>query len=290
MNVANMTYSYILIFIFGSVIGSFLNVCIYRIPRSKPLVFSRSKCPSCNKIIPWHDNIPFLSYALLKGRCRYCENRISFRYFAVELISALAFLILFAIFGFTASFCIYSLLTFALIVVTFIDLEFQIIPDRISIGGVLLGVILSVFFPELHDSNIWKNSVVKSVLGILAGGGIIYFTRLFFNIVLLWIRRTGYYLRSNPYWRKRLSRYRHVKDSMGMGDVKLMAMLGAFLGWEKAIAIFLIAPFCGIFSAIYLLVKKKALVTPYGPYISMAAFLVIIFWQQGHDVLYRLLF
>ncbi|MFH1854470.1 MAG: prepilin peptidase [Candidatus Omnitrophota bacterium] len=281
---------YLFIFILGLIIGSFLNVCIYRIPRKESIIFPGSKCASCRKPIPWHDNIPLLSYMLLKARCRVCKARISFRYFVVELISAAAFLILFVIFGITARFYIYSLLTFALIVVTFIDFEFQVIPDRISIGGILLGIILSAFFPALHGSYLWKNSIVKSILGILTGGGIIYFTRLFFNIVLLWIRRTGYYLRSNPYWRKRLSRYRHVKDSMGMGDVKLMAMLGAFLGWEKAIAIFLIAPFCGIFSAIYLLVKKKALVTPYGPYISMAAFLVIIFWQQGQDVLHRLLF
>jgi leader peptidase (prepilin peptidase)/N-methyltransferase len=279
----------VLIFIFGSIIGSFLNVCIYRMPRNVSLVFPGSRCTSCKKPIPWYDNVPFLSYILLGGKCRFCKAKISFRYFIVEFISASAALILYMNFGFTPKFWIYSLLTFSLIVVTFIDLEFQIIPDRISIGGLAMGIILSVFVPQLHNSLTWKAGLINSILGALIGSGIIYFTMASFNIVLLWIRRTGYYLRRNPYWRKRLSRYRHVKDSMGMGDVKLMAMLGTFLGWKKAIAIFFIAPFCGIFSAMYLLLRKKALVTPYGPYISIAAFLVIIFWQQAKDILYRLL-
>lgn len=281
---------HLLIFILGSLIGSFLNVCIYRMPRNESIISPGSRCTSCKKAIPWHDNIPFLSYILLKGRCRSCKGKISVRYLAVEFITSAAFLVLFMHLGFSARFWIYSLMTFGLIAITFIDLEFQIIPDRISIGGLVLGIVLSTAMPQLHSVSTWKAGLRNSALGILIGGGIIFFTMLFFNIVLLWIRRTGYYLRRNPYWRKRLSRYRHVKDSMGMGDVKLMAMLGAFLGWQKSIAIFFLAPFCGIFSATYLLVRKKALITPYGPYIAMAAFLVIIFWQQGKNILYRLLF
>ena len=283
-----MTYA--IIFIFGAIIGSFLNVCIYRIPRKEPVCFSWSRCPSCKKPIKWYDNIPFLSYIFLMAKCRSCKARISFRYFAVELISALSFLILFMNFGLTYRFWTYSLVTVSLIIVTFIDLEFQIIPDRISIGGTVAGILLSTLNPGLHNVLTWKPGLAASLAGTLVGGGIICFTMLFFNIILLWIRRTGYYLRRNPYWRKRLSRYRHVKDSMGMGDMKLMAMLGAFLGWKKVVAIFFIAPFCGIFSAMYLLFRKKALITPYGPYISIAAFLVIIFWQQGKDILYRVLF
>ncbi len=281
---------YVSIFILGAVVGSFLNVCIYRIPRKESVVFPGSRCTSCKRSIPWYDNIPFLSYIFLKGKCRFCNERIRLRYFVVELISALLFLLLFIHFGFTAKFWIYSLVTFALIVVSFIDLEFQIIPDRISVGGLVIGVALSLFMPQLYGGLTWKIGLRSSLLGALAGGGIIFFTMLFFNIVLLWVRRTGYYLRRNPYWRKRLSRYRHVKDSMGMGDLKLMAMLGAFLGWEKAITIFFLAPFCGILSAMYLFFRKKALVTPYGPYISIAAFLVIVFWQQGKNILYRLFF
>ena len=271
---------YAIIFIFGAIIGSFLNVCIYRIPRNESIVFPRSRCTACKKPIPWYDNIPFLSYIFLKARCRFCKEKISFRYFLVEFISAIFFLILFMNFGWTPKFWIYSIVTFALIVASFIDLEFQIIPDRISIGGILLGIILSGFFPKLHGHHIWKDSLVKSILGILVGGGIIYFTRLFFNIVLLWVRRTGYYLRRNPYWRKILSRYRHVKDSMGMGDMKLMAMLGAFLGWKMAMLIFFLAPFLGTPYGLYLKFKKQQDIIPYGPYISMASFVAMVWGER----------
>jgi leader peptidase (prepilin peptidase)/N-methyltransferase len=162
-----------LIFIFGLIVGSFLNVCIYRIPREESLVFPGSRCVSCKKPIKWHDNIPLLSYVLLKGKCRSCGAKISPRYFFVESISALSFLTLFMNFGFNYIFWIYSLLVFSLIAVTFIDLEFQIIPDRISLGGMGAGVILSVIFPGLQAAFNWKIALLNSILGIVAGGGLI---------------------------------------------------------------------------------------------------------------------
>ena len=253
---------HLLIFIFGSIIGSFLNVCIYRIPRNEPIAFSRSKCPSCKKLIRWYDNIPFLSYIFLMGKCRSCKGRISFRYFAVEFISALAFLILFIHFGFNYMFWVYSLLSFSLIVVTFIDLEFQIIPDRISLGGLGLGLILSIFIPGLHDAFTWKGGLVGSLLGAVVGSGLIYLTGV-------------------------LGKLAFKKESMGGGDVKLMAMLGAFLGWKMAVLIFFLAPFFGTPSGLYLKFKKKHDVIPYGPYISIASFVAVIY---GERILARLFF
>lgn len=250
-----MTFA--LIFIFGIIIGSFLNVCIYRIPRDESIVFPGSRCTSCKKPIPWYDNIPLLSYLMLRGRCRVCHEKISFRYFAVELVSALCLLILFINFNFNYLFWIYSLLTFSLIVVTFIDLEFQIIPDRISLVGIFLGIILSVIFPGLQNAFTWKKAFLNSVTGVLTGGGLIYLTGILGQIVF-------------------------KKESMGGGDVKLMAMLGAFLGWKMAILIFFLAPFFGAPIGIYMKFVTKEDIIPYGPYISLASFTAII-W--GHKIL-----
>lgn len=248
---------FVLIFIFGLIIGSFLNVCIYRIPRNESIVYPGSRCVSCKKTIPWYDNIPLLSYLMLRGRCRVCHEKISFRYFAVELISALCFLVLFINFNLNYLFWIYSLLTFSLIVVTFIDLEFQIIPDRISLVGIFAGIILSIIFPGLQNAFAWKKAFLNSVIGALAGGGLIYLTGV-------------------------LGQLAFKKESMGGGDVKLMAMLGAFLGWKMAVLIFFLAPFFGAPIGIYMKFVTKEDIIPYGPYISLASFTAMV-W--GHKIL-----
>jgi len=248
---------YLLIFVFGLIIGSFLNVCIYRIPRNESLVFPGSHCVLCKKSIKWYDNIPLLSYVLLRGKCRFCKASISPRYFFVELISAVCFLILFANFQFSYMFWIYSLLAFSLIVVTFIDLEFQIIPDRISLVGIFIGIILSVVFPSLMNALTWKKALLNSIIGALAGGGLIYLTGV-------------------------LGQLAFKKESMGGGDVKLMAMIGAFLGWKLVILIFFLAPFFGAPIGIYVKLVKKEDIIPYGPYISLASFVAMV-W--GHKIL-----
>lgn len=249
--------AHLLVFIFGLIIGSFLNVCIYRTPRNESLVCPRSRCVSCKKPIPWYDNIPLLSYLMLKGRCRVCHEKISFRYFAVELISAVCFLSLFMNFGFNYIFWIYSLLTASLIVITFIDLEFQIIPDRISIGGIFAGIALSIAFPGLMNAFTWEKALLDSIIGVLIGGGLIYLTGV-------------------------LGKIAFKKESMGGGDVKLMAMLGAFLGWKMAVLIFFLAPFFGAPIGIYMKFVKKEDIIPYGPYISLASFVAMV-W--GHRIL-----
>jgi len=242
---------YLLVVIFGLIIGSFLNVCIYRTPRNESLVYPGSRCTSCKKSIPWYDNIPLLSYLILKGRCRVCHEKISFRYFAVELMSALCFLTLFMNFRLNYIFWIYSLLTAGLIVVTFIDLEFQIIPDRISLVGIFIGIIFSIIFPGLQGVFTWQKALLNSIIGVLTGGGLIYLTGV-------------------------LGQLAFKKESMGGGDVKLIAMIGAFLGWKMAILIFFLAPFFGTPIGIYVKLVKKEDIIPYGPYISLASFVAMV--------------
>ena len=246
---------HIFIFIFGAVIGSFLNVCIYRIPRNESIAFSRSRCVHCKKKIAWYDNIPFLSYTLLRGKCRSCKQKISPRYFLVELISALAFLVLFLNLGVSARFYIYSLLTSVLIAITFIDFEFQIIPDRFSIGGLFFGILVSALVPSLHHALTWKASAISALLGAFTGAALMYLTGFLGSLAF-------------------------KKESMGGGDVKLMAMLGAFLGWKMAVLIFFLAPFFGSPAGIYLKFRKKQDIIPYGPYIAMASFVAMI-WGQS---------
>ena len=253
--------TFMLIFLFGLAIGSFLNVCIYRMPRNESIVSPGSRCVSCKKPIPWYDNIPLLSYVLLRGRCRSCRAKISPRYFFVELISALCFLILFMHFRFNYIFWIYSLLASGLIVITFIDLEFQIIPDSITIAGIFAGLLLSIIFPGVQGAFTWKRAFLNSISGVLIGGGLIYLTGV-------------------------LGQLAFKKESMGGGDVKLMAMLGAFLGWKMAVLIFFLAPFFGAPAGIYVKFIKKEDIIPYGPYISLAGFVAMV-W--GHRILSILL-
>ncbi len=246
----------IFIFIFGALIGSFLNVCIYRMPRelsvNKP---KRSFCPDCRGKIAWYDNIPFISYILLGGKCRHCRKKISFRYFLVEMITALTGLVLYDFFGIHVRFFVYAALSCALIAATFIDFDFQIIPDEITLGGLVVGIILSVIFPSLHGVSSRLAALGQSLLGMLAGGLSIWFIGKFGEILFR-------------------------KESMGGGDVKFLAMIGSLLGWKAALLIFFIAPFFGAVIGIIMRIRKGAEVIPYGPYLSLAALLVML-WGQN---------
>lgn len=246
----------IILFVFGSLIGSFLNVCIYRMPRelsvNKP---KRSFCPKCEKKISWYDNIPFISYLLLGGKCRLCKEKIPFRYFLVEFLTAVAFLILHSFFGLTVQFYVYSVLSCALIVATFIDFDFQIIPDEITLGGLVVGIILSVIFPSLHGVSGWILGLKQAVIGLLAGGGSIYMIGKIGEMIF-------------------------KKESMGGGDVKFLAMIGSILGWKFAILIFFVAPFFGAIVGIIAKIRKGAELIPYGPYLSLATFLVILWGNE----------
>ncbi len=256
----------IIVFIFGSVMGSFLNVCIHRMPKSESVVWPRSHCPKCHKRIPGYDNIPFISFILLKGRCRFCKEKISLRYPLVELLTALLFLVFFMRYGLSYNFFFYVVLACALIIATFVDIGHRIIPDEVSIGGMLLGFILSsVRGVNLNPAAFSFKPLFSSLTGILVGAGVIYLTGWFFDLVY-------FKLLKNP-------PINGESESIGFGDVKLLAMIGAFLGWQRALLTFFIAPFFGAVIGVINLITKKDHTLPYGPFLSLAA-LISIFWAN----------
>ena len=242
----------VFIFISGAIVGSFLNVCIVRMPQEKSVIKPRSRCVHCNTSIPWYDNIPFLSYLLLRGQCRFCQKKISPRYFIVELVTAILFLTLHLYFGLTYLLLPYFMLTSGLIVATFVDLEHRIIPDEISLGGMIVGFILSFVIPELHGTSSHFLGIGRSLMGIVIGGGSIYVMGIIGDFIF-------------------------KKESMGGGDVKLMGMIGAFLGWKLALLSFFIAPFFGSVFGIIEKIRTKESTIAYGPFLALGA-LMGLFW------------
>ncbi|MEI6631613.1 MAG: prepilin peptidase [bacterium] len=256
----------IFVFIFGSLIGSFLNVCIHRLPLGESVINPPSHCPKCGKPISWHDNIPILSYLFLAGRCRFCREKISARYFVVEFLTALVFLFFYSRFGLGYNFFFYIIFACGLIVATFVDIRERIIPDEISLGGAVCGFILSSLKGvRLTPFSFTPSHLLGSLYGIIAGAGIIYLSGFIFDLAYFKILKKP--------------AVDGETSSMGGGDVKLMAMVGAFLGWEKAILVFFLAPFFGLFFGIANLLVKKEHVIPYGPFLSLAA-LLSIFWAD----------
>jgi leader peptidase (prepilin peptidase)/N-methyltransferase len=248
-----MTYPMIFhffVFVFGAVVGSFLNVCIYRLPIKKSLVFPASHCPKCGYKIPPYDNLPLLSYLLLGGRCRSCKVRISPQYPVVELVNGLLTLFLFMKFGFSLTFLVLFIFCSALVVTTFVDLEHRIIPDVISLPGIVVGFASSFFLRWLG----WQDSLI----GILAGGG---------SLLLV---AYGYQLVTR-------------KEGMGGGDIKLLAMMGAFLGWRAVPFIIFASSLVGSVVGITLMLAQKKdskLAIPFGPFLAFGAILYIFFGKQ----------
>nr|MBN2277719.1 prepilin peptidase [candidate division Zixibacteria bacterium] len=244
-------YLYILIFILGLAVGSFLNVLIYRIPRNMNFIFTRSICPKCRKGIKFYDNIPVISYLILRGKCRHCGERISRRYPLMELLNGLIYLFLYWHLGPRIDFYIYAFLSSLLIIIFFIDLDFQIIPDLITLPGMVIGLALS-FLPG-------GLGIIPSAVGLLVGGGVLYIIAL-------------------------LGDWLFKKESMGGGDIKMAAMLGAFLGWQKVIFIFFGSALVGLLVSLVLLYFSKKLranrVIPFGPFLAAAAFIAILYGDR----------
>lgn len=202
-------------FLLGSIVGSFLNVCIYRIPAGMSVVFPPSSCPHCQHQIRWYQNIPIFSYLFLGGRCSSCRAHISFRYPTIESLTGFLFLLVLYYFGFSLATLVYWVFVAALVVITFIDLDHQIIPDIISLPGIIVGFAGSFFIPWLS----WADSL----LGILLGGGTLF--------AVAWL-------------------YEKIakREGMGGGDIKLLGMLGAFLGWQAVLPIVFLSSFAGTLS------------------------------------------
>jgi leader peptidase (prepilin peptidase)/N-methyltransferase len=253
----------IFMFVLGAIVGSFLNVCIVRMPHEESIVAPRSHCVHCKKMIPWYDNVPFLSYLILRGKCRFCGAKISIRYFIVEVITASIFLFFYRYFGPTVLLWPYLVMVSGFIVATFVDFQHRIIPDEISIGGMIAGIIFSALIPQLHDVALHGQSLIMihlqslglSLLGVLVGGGSIYLMGM-------------------------LGDFLFKKESMGGGDVKLMAMVGAFMGWKMAILAFFIAPFFGAVYGIIEKIRTKDTAIAYGPFLVLGA-VICLFWGDS---------
>jgi leader peptidase (prepilin peptidase)/N-methyltransferase len=238
-----------LLVVLGLAVGSFLNVVIHRLPRGRSLVWPGSTCPHCRAAIRWYDNVPVLGWLLLRGRCRDCRAPISVRYPIVELTTMAAFLACYWRFGADPLLVPRLVLAAALIALFAIDLEHQILPNVITVPGILAGIVFSAFLPP---------GIRDAVLGAALGGGV------------LWL--------IGETW----SRLRKV-EAMGFGDVKMLAMIGAFLGWKLVIVTFVLSSFVGGVFATLLLAARRTTWTaaiPYGTFLAIAAFVASL-WGEA---------
>ena len=240
----------VLIFILGLIVGSFSNVCIYRIPRNESIIYPASHCPKCRSNISPKDNIPLLSFILLKGRCRNCKSKISIQYPIVEFLTGLIYLIIYLTYGLSVQTLIYIILSSALIIIAFIDLNEQIVPDVISLPGIVIGFIISFFVPYI--------SFINSGLGVVVGGGIILIIGLAGSVIF-------------------------KKEAMGGGDVKLAAMIGAFLGWRCIVISLFLGFFLGALAGIILIlskIKSREDTVPFGPFIVLGSFITLLWGEK----------
>ncbi len=342
-------------FAFGSIVGSFLNVCIYRMPLGLSVVSPPSHCPHCKYAIPFYLNIPLITWLALRGRCKNCGAGISARYFTVELLTGLAFLACWLAFGRHSAglALVYCLFLSGLIVATFIDFEHFIIPDEITLGGAVAGFIISCLLPQLHEARNFGEGLVRGAIGIAVGGGVVYAvlrlgkvlfgrqkiklpgetTLVFTETALCLPDQTVPY--EEIFYRKTDSivlqaktvelvdrGYRDVmvklspellriddeqidpetlacfevvcseivlpREAMGLGDVKFMAAIGAFIGWQGALFSLLASSLIGSVVGISLIIARKrewSSRMPYGPYIAMAA---VIWLFGGYKLFYAL--
>ncbi|HXF92990.1 MAG TPA: A24 family peptidase [Nitrospiraceae bacterium] len=240
---------YVITGLFGALIGSFLNVCIYRLPRRESIVWPSSRCPACARPIAWYDNIPILSFLALRGKCRACGAPISFRYPLIEAANAVGYGVIFWHFGAGWVSAAYAVLFSALLVVTGTDFTHQIIPNVITVPGMLLGLLCA--------STILPVGLVNSIMGMLVGGGLLW--------VLAWV-----------------SPYLFGKEGMGGGDIKLLAMIGAFLGWKATLLTIMIGASVGSvvgMGLISLNVIKRDDYIPFGPFLALGAVLSLFFHE-----------
>jgi len=239
------TAGHIIAFVFGSMIGSFANVCIHRLSRRQSLVFPASHCPSCQEQLrPWH-NIPLLSYLALRGRCAFCRTAISVRYPLVEGLGGLLYVFLYHQFGFSFHSIVFILLATTLLIVSFIDLQHKIIPDVITLPGIVAGIVASLLITPV--------GIVSSILGVVLGGG------LFFLIAVI------------------------SRGGMGGGDIKLVAMIGAFLGWQAVLITIFLGAFTGAVAGLILMLlgkKGRKDMVPFGPFLALGALLAMVWGQD----------
>ncbi len=244
-------FLYIFLACLGAAIGSFLNVLIFRIPEGQSIVLPSSHCQKCGHAIRVYDNIPIISYLILRGKCRDCREKISLQYPVVEAITAVMSVLIFVKFGLSFKYLSSFIFTCALIVITFIDLRHQIIPDVISLPGIPVFFLLAVFFMNV---TIWE-----ALLGILIGGGCLFAIAFTYEVIT-------------------------KREGMGGGDIKLLAMLGAFLGWKSLFFVLFASSMLGAVVGISAMIMKgqdMKYALPFGPFLSIAA---VAYLFVGEDV------
>ena len=241
---------------FGLLIGSFLNAVIHRVPRKQSIVSPGSQCPSCGYALRWYDNIPVLSYVMLGGRCRRCRKPISIRYPIVELITAVVFVAHYFVFGWTPLLAVRLLFAASLVALFAIDLEHHLLPDVITLPGIVVGLVASVFLPP---------GLVESLIGMLIGGGV------------LWLIGEAYFRYSG-------------EEGMGGGDVKMLAMIGAFLGWKLVLVTLVMSSVAGSVLGLAIIAIKRGSMKyalPFGTFLALGALAAsligdqIVTWYAG---------
>ena len=226
--------------VLGLTVGSFLNVCIHRIPRGQSLVYPGSRCPHCGYALRWYDNVPVLGYLSLLGRCRKCHTRISVRYPLVELATLALFVVHGMVFGWSALLVPRLLFACMLVVLFAIDLEHQLLPNVITLPGIVIGLIASAVLPP---------GFIDAIIGVLVGGGV------------LWLIGEAYYRYSG-------------QEGLGGGDVKMLAMIGAFLGWKLVLVTLVLSSFAGSIIGLGVIVMKRGgmkYALPYGTFLALGA-------------------
>ena len=232
-------------FLFGASIGSFLNVVIFRMPRGISIIKPNSFCPQCKKPIPWFENIPIVSYIVLRGRCSGCRKRISIKYPLIEVLTALLFLWLYLRFEISWELLFYLIMFTFLIIISGIDLSHQVIPDIISIPGILLGIVFHAI----------TGGLVTALIGFVFGGGLIFLIRVLGGKI-------------------------YKKEVMGMGDVFLTAMIGAFVGFPLIIVAIFIGALTGALIGIVYLIstqQDRERPIPFGPFLAIGGMAIILF-------------
>lgn len=246
--------------VFGSLIGSFLNVCVYRLPRNESVVHPRSRCPKCGTMVAWFDNIPVLSWLGLRGRCRTCANPISIQYPIVEFTVALAWAGAFWCLSLTVAALSAALFITLLIGILLTDAQHYIIPDEMSLGGLGVGLVLSFFTPIG-----WRAALIGAVTGF----------------ALLWVVKAGGDLALRKGWIGGQEITDTLGDdepvtAMGGGDLKMMAMIGAFLGWRGVLLTVFLGALAGTLIYLPFFFRKHKPLVPFGIYLALGAFVTLV--------------
>ena len=243
-------------FSLGGMVGSFLNVCILRMPKDQSIVFPGSHCFSCQKPIAWYDNIPVWSFVALGAKCRHCRSKISWQYPAIELLCGALFVLFYIYFGLTPKGLLYLYFSLCLLALTLIDMRHKIIPDPLTLPAVVIGFAASCFFSEIQHQSSWTGGALQSLGGLLLGGGFLYAA----GTAAEWLMK---------------------KEAMGGGDVKLLAAIGAILGWPGVVWTLFVSSLAGSVIGVYLRFKHGEETIPFGPYLALGAFLYLFVGPQA---------